>query len=201
MTIGNRFELIDGQTFVGQECLNVYFYQQTAGVFGAAAQDLAAAWEINVLPTVRAIQTDDVNHDATACRNLDNPADFTVLPHVPGLAGTVTGEALPPYAAWTFQQTRQTMASRHGWKRIVAVPEAWQAQGIADTGVLATLAAYASWLHSDILGPGGNVYRPVIMRRLLDAQGHLIGYQEFPIATALYKHLGTQNTRKFGRGS
>jgi hypothetical protein len=56
-------------------------------------------------------------------------------------------------------------------------------------------------LDNDILGPSGTIYRPVIMKRLLDALGHLIGYQAFSMGVASFVNISTQNTRKVGVGS
>lgn len=199
MAIGNRYELLDGQEYLGQDCLNVYYYRQIAGPAGNAG-DLRQSWGAAVLPAVIAIQVDDVAHVAIATKNLDVPTDFEILPLVPGTTGTLVGDPMPPFVAWAFRLLRQQTNIRHGAKRYAGVSESSQSLGVATAEVMAALNNLADALGSDLLGDTGAIYEPRIMRRLLDAEGHLIGYEDFPFGLAQYVRISTQNTRKFGRG-
>jgi len=197
VTIGNRFELIDDQLYLTKGCLNVYFYQQTSGVAPAAAADLVSAWIINVLPLVLAIQNQTVTHPLVRSRNLDVPSDFALVPRIPpdvGLYASASGE--PTFVAASIKMNRTTQASGHGWKRYVGVPDNEVLNGVATPGYISGMNNLANVIDNDILGAAGNVYRPVIMHRILDSLGHLIGYQEYPMGTAQFVRISTQNTRK-----
>ena len=199
MAIGDRYELLDGMKYLAQDCLNVYFYKFVGGPSGSAG-DLVTVWTAAVLPTVVAMQQTGVVHQLIAARNLDNPLDFFAFPPLAGNVGQITGQGMPPFVAWAFRLLRTRTDVHHGAKRIVGVPEGLVADGVADAGAAAVLANYASIYGADLVTGAGNQYEPVIMRRVLDAAGHLIGYDDFPAGLAQYVRISSQNTRKFGRG-
>lgn len=199
MTIGNRYELIDGQEYLGQDCLNVYYYRQISGLAGDAA-DLRQAWASTILPAVIAVQCDDVAHVAIATKNLDLPTDFELFALAPPTTGVLVGDPMPPFVAWAFRLHRQQTDIHHGAKRYVGISESSQSLGVADGTITTALFNLANALGSDLTGISGATYEPRIMRRLLDGAGHLIGYQDFPMGIASYVRISTQNTRKFGRG-
>jgi len=200
MAIGNRFELLDAQTLQGQDCLNVYFYQQTAGTPGSA-QDLVTAFESVMLPKVLAIQSNRCLHVSIAARNLDNPLDFYVQLYLPGLAGGYASAAEPVFVAASFVMKRRSLATRDARKRYPGVPDQEVVDGLPTAPYVAACLQLSNVLDDDILGVLGGTYRPVIMKRLLDAEGHLIGYQEFEMAQGFFTGITTQNTRKVGVGS
>jgi len=200
MAIGNRFELIDGQELQGQDCLNVYFYKQTAGAAGSA-EDLIGAWETNILPKVLAIQSNRCLHVGTISRNLDNPLDFFALLHLPGIPGGYVSAAEPVFVAASFVMKRRSLATRDARKRYPGVPDQEVVDGLPTPSYVAACGQLSNVLDDDILGFSGGVYRPVIMKRLLDATGHLIGYQEYEMAQGFFTGITTQNTRKPGVGA
>lgn len=199
MTIGNRYELIDAQEFLQQDCLNVYFYRQITGAAGNAP-DLTQAWVAAILPAVLAIQSTALNHVAVGTKNLDLPTDFDFAPVIPPAPGLVAGDPMPPFVAFAFRLHRMQTDIHHGAKRYAGVPEPWVSAGVADASILATLFTLAGVLDDNLVGASGATYEPRIMRRLLDAQGHLIGYEDFPMGIATFVRVSSQNTRKFGRG-
>lgn len=199
MTIGNRYELLDGQEFLGQDVLNAYYYRQVTGASGNAS-DLAQAWVAAVLTPLRNCQNAALTHVLIGTKNLDIPTDFDIAPIIPPAAGNVPGEALPPFVAWAFRLNRQQTDVHHGAKRYAGVTETWQDAGVALPGILANLFALAEVLDDNLVGASGATYEPRIMRRLLDGAGHLIGYEDFPMGIAQYVRISSQNTRKFGRG-
>jgi len=195
MTIGNRFELIDAQELQGQDVLNVYYYKQVGGATGTAA-DLITQFAFFVLPEVKDIQSDQLLHVALACRNLDVPTDFSVLPLVPGQPGSYVQAAEPVFVAASFVMQRQSLLTRNGRKRYAGVPDNEITNGIPSPGYLINLATLAAAIDDTLVGGSGNSYEPVIMKKLYDAGGNLIGYQDFSMGAASFVKLGTQNTRK-----
>jgi len=199
MAIGNRYELIDFQSFEQQDCLNVYYYLQVSGISGNAA-DLISAWNINVLPVLQTIQSVFISHLAIGAKNLDDPTDFSLLPHVPVVTGNQVGEAMPPFAAWAFRLTRQQTNIHHGAKRIAGLSEASQDAGVALPGFRPNLDNFAAVLGTNYVGVAGGVYEPRIMRKTKVLIPPSIVYTDFPMGAGQYIRLTTQNTRKFGRG-
>jgi hypothetical protein len=200
MAIGNRYELLDGQSLLSQDCLNVYYYVHTAGLAGNAL-DLIAAWEINLLPLIRNIQSDQLSHVATAARNLDIPTDFGVVLHVPGLAGNYVQASEPSFVAAAFMMQRLSLATRNARKRYAGVPENEISNGIPTAGYTVNLGTLAVALDNPWLGPAGGIYTPVIMRKTKDPiTGNPI-YTEFAMGGGQFTSISSQNTRKIGVGS
>lgn len=194
MAVGNRYQLIDFQTYVGNDILNVYYYRQVAGTHTAAVE-LVDLFVSSVLPFITAVQHEAVTHISIGAKNLDVPTDFNLTPLVTGNVGQVTGQGLPPFVAWAFRLVRTQTDIHNGAKRIVGVAEGWQANGVADSTVVSALNDLAEAMALTL-----DNFEPRIMRKLLDSEGHLIGYEDFPMGAGQYVRISSQNTRKFGRG-
>lgn len=197
MPLDDRYELLDGQNWGvgGTDIVNAYFYKQTAGTTGTAA-GLINNFLFYVMPALLAVQTAQIVHTLVAARNLDDPLDYASQVLVANNIGLVLGDVLPKFVAWSFRYNRTRSDMNHGYKRIAGVPESWSTAGVADASILGTLGSLATVLAADLTDVPGNTFRPVIMRRLLDAQGHLIGYQEFAHGGVQYQRVTSQNTRK-----
>lgn len=200
MPIGNRFELLDQQSYLGQTVINAYFYRAVAGT-SISAVDLISHFVFYMLPALVAIQNDSLVHQLIACRNLDVPTDFSVFAPLSGNVGLVVGDGAPPFVAWAFRLNRTRTDVHHGAKRIAGVSEPWVTDGVADASILASLNAFSGLYQANLVGVDGSNYEPRIMRRLLDSSGHLIGYEDFEAGSASYVRVSSQNTRKFGRGA
>jgi len=203
MATGDIIELRDVQIFNGAvEMLNVYHYFVADGASdGNDALHCAEMWTETVLPLVKGLQSNLLVHTSVEAVNLLNPADFTSLVYVPAVAGDQTGEALPPYNTFTFQFVRATRAVRHGWKRIGGIPEIGNTNGVASAGFLTTLADIADAMASTLEdGDNSALYTPRIVRKTY-VDGLLTDVQSFNINGVVYRHIGTQNSRKFGVGS
>lgn len=196
MTIGNRFELIDDQLYISQGILNVYWYKQIAGGAAAAAADLVSAFLVNLLPLVEDIQDDNLQHIFLRARNVDDPTDFSILPLAGEFGNWATADQAPSFIAAAFRLNRTTQASRHGWKRYAGVPRNNIQNNDAIAAYLPSLNALAAGLDNDWLGVAGNVYRPVIVRRVTDPVTGIVTYTDFPMGLAAYVRITTQNTRK-----
>lgn len=203
MTVGNRFQIIDHQTFLGQEVVNVYFYRQTAGLTEAAA-DLADLYVSTILPELVNIQSTQVTHTQIVCNNVDNLSDYVELPLTVDNTGLESGEALPPYACYAFRFNRATRAVRNGQKRIAGIVEAGQSNGVAVSGDLPQLSTIASVMAQQLTSTD-NTFQPVIYHRFPADVTHphppLSLGTDYDISGVQYVRISTQNTRKFGRGS
>ena len=195
MAIGDRFQIIDTQYYLGQGILNIYYYKATAGS-AANAQNCVAGWIAGPLPEILAIQDVDMEHNAFTCINLDDPTDFFVDFPTSGNIGTYTGtHPLAAWAAFSFMYHRATRACRNGWKRFAGIDEEVVAGNEIVPGFLSTVNALATALGTTIDG-FGNQYIPRIVRK--NAVPALS--EDFGVTSVSFRGYTTQNTRKPGRG-
>lgn len=117
--------------------------------------------------------------------------------------GLVAAQALPPNAAWTFQYSRPSAEFRHGYKRFAGVTEPDQEQGLIDAGAVARVNALAVKLRATVNLTAG-VTPPFMTPALVQREKNGVPVDPdvwYTPATVLYKKIGTQNTRSWGRGS
>lgn len=201
MAVGNVLQLIDRQITLAQECINVYYFEIVSDATGGTnSETLASAFISATLPDLLAIQSIECTHTEINVKNLNDPTDFHTTILTTANQGSVSGDCMPPYVAWSFQFVRGSLASRHGWKRISGVPESGNFNGVAAAAFTAPLTAVANAMAANLLeGGGSGSYVPRIAR-LEYTGGVLINVDTFPITGVAYRSITTQNTRKFGRG-
>jgi len=198
--MGTHFALYDFQVFDAQTCLNVHLYELLTGT--ATAAQVAVGYVDNVATHMIDMQSEHVTHTEIRVNNLENDEDFASV--FPALAGIVTGEALPPFAAFSIFWPRLSRASRNGWTRIPGVAESQQGDGVLSAGALTNLNAVAAfmfgWTDSEI---GYSTIRRIWRRPQTAEQHPPDGVEQgfFPCDTGFgIENVSTQNTRKFGRG-
>jgi hypothetical protein len=116
-------------------------------------------------------------------------------------AGEVTGDALPPYAAFSFVFTKANTDSPRRGLRIGVPSESDQVDGTLSSGPLANMAALADALGQVLTGTDDDLYTPIVVRTRLN--GSPVSPPEFwiPGTVALASvPLSTQTSRKFGHG-
>jgi len=197
MAEGDRFVLKLKGALNNQKTLNVFGYNQIGAGAGSAA-DLNAAFGATILPPLVDILSTAFEFTGVETFNVDNDADFNAVEYSPTVPGTVTGDNSFPFAAYTFRYIRASRLYRHGAKRFAGVPEAATVNGVdLATGYPALVDAVAAVLEADLDGSTAD-YRPRIIRR---TKTDPITYDVFgAILSVAYVHLGTQNSRKVGRG-
>lgn len=192
--------MTDVQTLLNQVVLNVYYYRVTS-ITGVAQGGYALfdTWfQANVMTPVRAIQNQALVHTGLQIRNLSNGLDY--YENSFSLAGTQSesvGTVMPPNVCWTFRLVRESLATRNGYKRYAGVSE-----GLVANGVSALTATPANnvinALKADYVEGAVTIAEPVIPKRpILVPAGN---YVYASIGDAQFRGLGTQNTRKIGRG-
>lgn len=165
MPLNKVYQLIHRQTFVGQEIINVYFYNHNSGAGGAGI--LAAAFADDLLPAINDIQCSVIRNVELNVFNLDDLSDFANLALADG--GTNAGESLPPTDAVGFTFKLNTRAVRPGSKRICGVPEAAQNAGsITNEAYLAQIEVLRLALADDVTGVADS-YSPVVLKRVKTA--------------------------------
>lgn len=195
MALGDVFQVKDHQLWNNSvECLNVYYYRQVSGDNGAAM--LANSFEGTMLPQIVDVQHSAVTHTAIEVINLDDPSDYAVNALTTANQGTLTtGETMPAFVTWSIRLNRTTRAVHHGWKRIVGVPEADVASGVAVAGALVYLANLCGYMTAN-LGDAVDVWHQRIFRQAKPDAVPPVARADFAIGSAIFTGVSTMNTRK-----
>jgi len=186
--------------YLEQQVLNVYFYRINdvtplgdgyLTVFGDSFVDI-------VLPAVIAVQHEDLVHTELFLENLTNGVDIlTYTDGFPVPGDYATGEGMPPFVSWGVQLIRESRTTRNGYKRFAGVPEAAVADGLM-TGFGTEFAALETALAQNFTAGIVTYAAPVILKHPFVVP--LVAPEYSDIGSALYRSVGSQNTRKLGRG-
>lgn len=206
-SLGDVFQLIDEQEQYGQQVLNVYFYRLDTPVVGNAAEMLVSSFITEVLPDIRAIQTDVITHRSVSAKNLyDETEAHTELI---SLAGTQTGEGLPGFSAYAYRLIGDNAAVRDGQKRYAGASEQHQVGGVITSApMLALMVALATQLATGLsIGVDTNALMPVIVGRILDGGQYRLPANSGEtvlsnvIDSLFNADISSQTSRKVGRGA
>lgn len=199
MAIGDIWEFVMRGSYHAQLVVNVFHYKATTA--DAADTDaMMAAFVSDVLTPIAVVQGGQMSWTQLELKQITGGGDYGILPITPPIAGTQSGEDLPPETCFTFRFQRLQLGRRHGYKRICGVTEGNQAAGVAVGGILTYLDDAADAMKADIVPGAGPTLRPGVLHRMLNGQPVVPPvFQD--IASVLYSHIGTQNSRKYGRGA
>lgn len=198
--LGDLIQLVDNQSYLGQQVLNVYYYRITAitGLFDGYLSELNDYWDANVLLPICDIQSDGLAHNSREWRNISNGVDlFVDGTVVEGRLTTTEGAETPSYLSAGFLLQRESLATRNGYKRFAGIPEA-SVQGNTYVGLGADILTLQTALAGDLNIDLFSVAEPVIVKRPIVVP--VEDYIYSSIGSAIFRGLGTQNTRKAGRG-
>lgn len=205
MSVNNVIQLSVKSTFAGQRGLNVFHYQVTDPQATYDPTYVTTAFRVDVLAGLWANLNAGAVINAVEYRDLTNGVDL--YEDAGTLAGSLAGEALPPFACYAFRLNRTSAITRHGQKRFWGCPETSQANGVVIPAQVTALNAWAAILAEPLLEDSQGQYNfgmvPVIVGRTLNAQGvyaldlNKLNY----VGSAQFVSLSTQNTRKIGRGT
>lgn len=185
--------------------LNVFQYEVDVAspfVLATYGAELIQEWYNYITAIIQPITSDAVAWREVAVRNLSDPDEIYIGIPEDTSAGAVAGDCMPPYVSWGFLLRRTTAATRNGYKRFWGVPESLQEDGVPTTAAALLLPGIATSLANgfdlEVAGtPAINPqFYPVIVRK--DNTGALVASQR--VASGQFRSIGTQNTRKFGRG-
>lgn len=208
-------------TLYGQECNNVFFYQQieddAAGL--SQAQFLAQQFRTDFCTSggylnAAFFMVDWVLQSVNVINLYDLDDIGSVLDGVTAI-GTQTTGGMPPMNAVGFHTPQVTRNIRRGQKRFPAVSEEHQAQGVWDSDQDTYLASLADGLGANIEfqgSPGDSRWQPVVVKRIkeTDEQGKVtyrlpenVGETDLFYAGtwSVIPQVTTQNSRKIGRGA
>lgn len=136
MATNDIYELIDFQTYFGQEIENVYHFRRTTATFVDTVNPNVAAtfldsWVSKNLPDIVPLQSSDILHTRVTCRNLFDDADaWDRAINVSGTANVGATDDLPAFVCYGFDLGTNGLIVRDGKKRIAGVIESAQSEGI-----------------------------------------------------------------------
>jgi len=180
-----------------QQVINRFHYVgQTAGTPDLST--FVGNFITNVLTALADITHVDVNYVEIDVQHLTAGGAFLIDPI--GFFGNVTsGDSLPPFVAFDFTLLRHGLGERNGYKRFAGVGEVSQSGGVITAGALTlanTLATKLNMLISD----GVIDFEPAIQRKQINHVAQ-IPPKYFNVSSVIYARIGSQNTRKIGRGA
>jgi len=198
MSIGDVYSFVVTGQVLDQLTVNVFHYKAfTSGDVDLDA--LMTTFEEDVLVPIY----DHLNSHASAIqleiKQVVGGFAYAVDAFTSAIIGQESGECLPPSACYTFRYQRSQLGRRHGYKRFPGVGETQQENGVVTSGFLTSLQADALLLAADLEPISGISLRPVILHSQLNGQPVIPPVPQ-DISAVVYSHIGTQNTRKFGRG-
>lgn len=198
--LGDLLQITDFQTYLSQQVLNVYYYRVTSitGLDGGYLEAIGDWFKDNVLAAVVNVQVDGLLHVTRDIRNLSNGVDlYTDSEVIPG-AGDVSATSFSPsYVSLGFLLRRESLTTRNGYKRIAGVPEQ-NITGNQWDGPTDVLSDIEIALAMDVVIGLATIAEPVIVKRPIDVP---VGEYEYSsVGSASFRGLGTQNSRKPGRG-
>lgn len=195
---GDLIRVVDTQTYLGQTVLNVYYYIVTAalGIVGDALGIMDSSWESTVLTPVVAIQSDHLSHVNREWRNLTNGVDiFNNDTVVDG--GNTGGDDLNSFTSVGFLLRRSNLTTRNGYKRFSGLKEG-NVSGNTFTISSSFISAIESGLASPLTDGIAELARPVIVKRPIPEPAVSVVHSD--VLSASFRGIGTQNSRKPGRG-
>lgn len=144
------------QSYASQAAANVWVMKIEAVTGSPTYTQLAEGFESELLPLINSLQVVSVLNVEVNMINLTNTLDEASYALSGG--GDVSGEGLPPQAAYGFKLVRSTRAiKRSGGKRFVGIPEEYQQFGTVVGAALAKLDVLAAGIEDGFaFGDGGS---------------------------------------------
>jgi len=197
---GDLIQVIDNQSYLGQQVLNVYYYRWSSApvLSGPYLSQLNDSFQTTVMDFVADLQNDMLTHLSREWKNLSNNVDIFVDGDTFDGSNAVTEDtALPSYVSLGFLLQRDSLVTRNGYKRFAGLRDA-DVAGNSYTGGAPTIAAVETALASPLEVGIIEVAFPIIPKRpLVPPVG---SYVYSSIISARFRTVGTQNSRKAGRG-
>ena len=180
--------------------LNVYYFRATPplGATEPLLSEMNDAFETVVLNKVKAIQNIWVYHTSREWKNLTNGVDlFVDGTVVRGDTDSALTAALPSFVSMGFILRRESLVTRNGYKRICGLNDN-DVTGNEYVGSMTPIHALEEGLASDLMYGLATIAEPIIVKRPITPPVEEYLYSS--IGSASFRGVGTQNTRKAGRG-
>ncbi len=198
---GDLIRITDQQTLLGQQVLNVYFYRvnETTTLTGDYLAVIGGWFVPNVVTPVAAMQEVHLSHNSLFLENLSNGVDIESYTTGLPILGAATGDdCMPPFVSYGYQLLREERNTRNGYKRFAAVPESLVTDGVY-IGSMTPIHTIEAALGADIVLGIIHALAPVIVKHPVSVPAGAYIFSN--ISAGIFKGIGSQNTRKFGRGA
>lgn len=198
--LGDLIQVVDNQSYLGQQVLNVYYYRVTnvLGLADGYLEGFSNWFDDTVVEAVRNVQIDTLLHLSREWRNLTNGTDlFTETTVISGQMSLPDSNNSPSYVSAGFMLQRESLLTRNGYKRFAGIPDT-MIDGNTWTQPLTEVEAIEAALAADIVISLVTAAEPVIVKRPIVVP--VSSYVYSSVGSAQFRGLGTQNTRKAGRG-
>jgi hypothetical protein len=197
MALNDVYSIVLTGQVLSQLMVNVFHYRQsTAGT--ADLSLLALAANTAVRDVVLVGLSGQANYTKTEVLQVTGGSNYFVEEYT-AVPGGTSGECLPPAVCFTYKYVRAQLGRRHGYKRFSGVLETAQTNGIVAAALATYVSGVAAALAADLVPSDSIHYKPVVLHKMLNGQPVVPPVAQ-DISTVIYSHLGTQNSRKFGRG-
>jgi hypothetical protein len=162
--------------------------------------DCIAALDEAIPGSIQAVLTNDVDITHSALKQVTGGTNYFEHDLSPAGGGEVVADTMPPAVCWTFRYARTQLGRRHGYKRFSGVPETWVDDGKAASNIIVNLQNLAAILETNVDVNETPTFQPVILHRMINGQEVTPPVAQ-EIGGVQFSHVGTQNSRKFGRGA
>lgn len=188
MAVGDRYKLVDRQSYLGQEMLNRYYFVHEVGT--GDAQAISDLFQTQILPSIVALQDASCNHFQIDVINLDDPTDFVY--DAMSENGTQGGDGLASFYALNYTLYNNNRTFRPGSKRFGGIAEGVVVNNAIDATAQAAVDALAAKLKGVISDGVGNSVRHNLLRV---APGDIVTGSA-AIVDAAFTAVSTQRSRK-----
>lgn len=202
-TQGDLIRITDFQSYLGQQVLNVFYYRivPVGGIADSGYLEMLEWFADDVITPVSMFQSDYLRHTNVTLENLTNGVDIRDLTtDIYGDITTADTTVTPSYVSLGFIMQRESRVTRNGYKRFAGVPEISVSGNTYVNPGGTVIADIEEALAKDWVEGIVTVAEPIIVKRPVSTPP-VASYQYASIGSARLVGLGTQNTRKAGRGS
>lgn len=192
----------DVQTYLNQEVLNVYHYGLIVetGSTVPTMSEILSAIETAVVDEVALRQNGSVTHTELTGVNLSDGVTIGSITTNTTGSNVASGEALPSFYCVTIRLQRSSALTRHGYKRYCGISEGEVQGNDLLQNPFNSWQAVADLLRDNITIDTGVTLMPIILGTVQPALPNLNTAVYSEIIDSDVRGIGTQNTRKRGRG-
>lgn len=179
---------------LGEAAYNVFYYgcsTDAADLDALLVAQKEAVWNV-----LQPILSSKASLDQVVGEGVKGTTHFSSV--VPAELGSVSGDCLPPYAAYGFTLLREGVGERNGYKRFAGVPESLQIDGNPTGTVTANLPTIQAGLAAD-LTVGDETWTPLIRRTRVHKVVQLPPTY-WNQGNVVFGGITTQSSRKYGHG-
>lgn len=157
---GGLLEVTLNQTYGSRNLANVFYYWNASNTEPTSFVTLLSDFNTKIVEQLKALQSSSIGYTSVKFRTV-----LGTLPDLVGVpsssVGTLAGEVLPSYVAFSFNYQGTTKETRRGAKRFAGITEPQINGNVIDSGFVTLMDTFTTQLELD-LDSGVTTYAPVI---------------------------------------